>query len=99
MNRRPAASGPRAPAVSDHALLRFLQRSGMDVEGVRTALSASLANAHGAAQTLGGGDHLILVDDMMYVVRGGVVTTAMPAGSIHDRARALCHRTDRGQQA
>jgi hypothetical protein len=77
-HRRHSVSGPR---ISDHALVRFLERAGgMDVEGVRAALSTSLAGAHAAANRVGGGDHLIVASGMTYVVRGGVVTTCVPRG-------------------
>ena len=82
----------RKPQVSDHALIRFLQRAGLDVETVRADLAASLATAHGAAQAMGGADHLILADDLMYVVRTGIVVTVLPAGNVHQRAQALCRR-------
>lgn len=95
--KRPVLSVPKAPQVSDHALVRFLQRSGMDVEVIRSALEDSLAVAHGAAQAIGGGDHLIVADDMLFVVRDNVVTTAIPSGDIRDRARILCQR-DRAQR-
>jgi len=95
--KRPVLSVPKAPQVSDHALVRFLQRSGMDVEVIRSALEDSLATAHGAAQAIGGGDHLILASDMIFVVRGGVVTTAIPDADIASRARILTQR-DRTQR-
>ncbi|MEE8612254.1 MAG: hypothetical protein V3V60_15860 [Sphingomonas aquatilis] len=82
----------RKPQVSDHALIRFLQRAGMNVEAVRADLAASLATAHGAAQAMGGGDHLILADELMYVVRNAIVVTVLPAGNVHQRAQALCRR-------
>lgn len=83
---------PVAPGISDHALVRFLQRSGLDVERVRGELSRSLAKAHGAAVALGGADHLIVADGLTYVVRKGVVATVLPdAGYPAGRARAL-HR-------
>lgn len=78
-----------APRVSDHALLRLLERSGLPVEEVRTAIEASLARAHAAAVTIGGMDHLIAVDGLVFVVRGGVVTTVTRARSPGDLARLL----------
>lgn len=62
--------------VSDHALLRFLERAGgLDIEELRTRLTNSLARAHAAARSLGSSDYLIRSDGMLYVVRGETVTT------------------------
>lgn len=73
--RADPVSGPR---ISDRALLCFLQRAGgMDIEGVRAAMSASLARCHEAAKRLGGGGHLIVSGGMTYVVRGEVVATVV----------------------
>lgn len=69
------------PRLSDHALLRLLEHSGLPVAEVRDAIESSLARAHAAAVEAGGGDHLIVRDGMVYVVRKGVVTTVMEAGS------------------
>ena len=93
MTGRPVLS-LRRPQVSDHALVRFLQRAGLDVEAVRANLAASLASAHGAAHAVGGGDHLILADDLMYVVRTGIVVTVLPAGNVHQQAQAQYRRHD-----
>lgn len=71
----------------------------MDVEAVRSALADSLASCHGAALALGGADHIILADNLMYVVRNGVVVTALPAGNVHDRARALARNDQRDMRA
>jgi hypothetical protein len=81
-------SGPR---LTDHALLRVLERSGLAVEAVRAAVEASLARAHDAARALGGPDHLIVVDGLVYVVRGGDVVTVVPTGSPAKLARLLQH--------
>ena len=79
------------PRVSDHALLRFLQRAGMDVEAVRASLSEQLATAHGALAKMGGGQALIVIDGLTYVVRDGVVTTVLPTSDPADSACALRH--------
>ena len=40
-----------APGITDHALLRFLERAGgLDVEGLRLTLGSSLTRAHSAAR-------------------------------------------------
>ena len=70
------------PRISDHALVRFLERAGgLDVDQLRSAIGASLARAHTAAVEIGGGDHLIVADGLTWVVRGGVVVTVAPRGS------------------
>lgn len=85
-----AAPLPSAPAISDHALLRFLERTGaLEVEALRASMAASLARAHRAARAMGGGDYLIVVDGLTYVVRGEVVTTVMVEGSTGAKARSL----------
>jgi len=67
--------------VSDHALLRFLERvGGMDVEGLREQLEASFERASSAAQTLGVTNYAITVDGHTYLVRGAVVATVLSAG-------------------
>lgn len=89
------ASTPLSPRVTDHALLRFLARSGLDVEGVRGSIAESLARAHGAAIALGGADHLIVIDGLRFVVRNGAVTTVLPNTNKHDHARSLEPRAPR----
>lgn len=79
-------SGPR---LTDHALLRLLKRSGFPVEEVRVQVEASLARAHLAAEALGGPDHLIVVDGLCFVVRGGDVVTVLPAGNPGQLAHVL----------
>lgn len=75
-------SRPVAPAISDHALVRFLQRSGLDVEAVRAELGRGLARAHGAALEVGAGECVIVADGLKYLVRDRVVVTVL-----HGRAR------------
>lgn len=80
----------RGPDVSDHALVRFLERcGGMDVEAMRIALSASLARAHSAARSLGQSDYLITIDGHVFVVRGETVTTVLPASGPREQFNAL----------
>lgn len=87
MTRGPHA--PVAPRITDHALIRFLDRSGVNVEAVRRAMADALAGAHGAALAIGGGDHLIVVDGMTFVVRAGSVATVLVDNGLHDRAHML----------
>lgn len=66
----------QAIGISDHALLRFLERAGgLDIEDLRARLASSLARAHLAARSLGDSDYLINSDGLVYVVRGETVTT------------------------
>lgn len=83
--------------VSDHALLRFLDRAaGLDVEALRTRIEASLARAHHAASSISDSDYLITADGLVFVVRrnddGPVVSTVLPKIKGVTRAKAL----DRG---
>jgi hypothetical protein len=75
--------------VSDHALVRFLARSGVEVEAMRAELEQALARAHAAAELLGGGDHLIVAGGLVYVVRNNVVVTVVRQGSRAAKARLL----------
>ena len=73
-------SGPR---ISDHALVRFLERAGgLDVQGVRAHLSASLARAAETARRLGKSDYNVQADGLSYRVRNDVVVTIVDE---HDR--------------
>ncbi|PAL20201.1 hypothetical protein [Sphingopyxis sp. GW247-27LB] len=86
-----------APRVSDHALLRFLERAGgLAVEQLRAQLETSLDRAATAADTIGGGDYLIVADGLAYVIRSGTVTTVMDEGNPGVRARMLDPRGSRG---
>lgn len=70
---------PNGIRVSDHALLRFLDRAGgVDVEPLRDALEKSLARATVAAGTIGLQRYHILADGMTYIVEDDVVVTIVP---------------------
>ncbi len=76
--------------VSDHALVRWLQRTGaFDVERVRGELAASLERSLAAANTLGATRCLIVADGLTYVVRHGAVVTVIEDGGVYERARLL----------
>lgn len=76
--------------VSDHALVRFLERvGGFDVEQLRGAIEASLGRAAAAAAELGFPDHLIVADGFVYIVREGVVVTMHEKGTPAARAAIL----------
>ncbi|MCU0882058.1 MAG: hypothetical protein MUF14_05250 [Hyphomonadaceae bacterium] len=61
----------RKVTVTDHALVRFLERAGgLDVEGLRAHLALSLEAATQAANAIGGGSEVkICVDGLAYVLR------------------------------
>lgn len=74
-------------AVSDHALVRFLERAGgFDVEALRERLTASLSRAAQAAAALGAADFTVKADGLSYLVCGGIVVTVLP-GDATARAR------------
>ena len=62
--------------VSNHALFRWLERTGVvDVEALRAALSSALDRAVAASAAMGAEEFLILSNGLVYVVRQGVVVT------------------------
>lgn len=64
--------------ISDHALLRFLERAGgLDIEELRARLGNSLERAHEAARSVSDSDYLIRADGLLYVVREETVTTVI----------------------
>lgn len=78
------------PHVSDHALVRFLDRGGgFDVETLRARIAASLARAHDAARIVSVSDYLVTVDGMTFVVCGETVTTVLEDAQPGQKARAL----------
>jgi hypothetical protein len=88
------------PRISDHALVRFLERAGaLDVEGLRARLAASLGRACAAADTIDARDYLIQADGLLYVVRDGTVTTVLdhlsPGASAAVLTRGSAGRTAR----
>ena len=86
--------------ITDHALLRFLDRAGgVPVEELRRNLEISLAKAASAARSIGAKDYLITSDGHTFVVRHNdgqdVAVTLIERGSpahaarLLDRARAM----------
>lgn len=64
------------PIVTDHALLRFLERAGgLDVEGVRHAIADALARAHGAARAIGADNYQIRAEGFVWIVHGEKLIT------------------------
>lgn len=72
-----------APRVSDHALLRFIERAGgLDIEALRAELARSLARATTSAALIGTQDFTVRADGLTYVVRNGIVVTILPARAV-----------------
>ena len=68
--------------VSDHALVRFLERAGeLDVPAVRRAIADSLDRSIRAAEMVGACDFQIHADGLIYVVCDSVLVTIKPAGA------------------
>lgn len=64
--------------VSDHALLRFLERAhGLQVEAMRAELAGRLDRAATAAEKLGPEQYHVTLDGLRFVVRLGKVTTIL----------------------
>jgi hypothetical protein len=75
--------------VTDHALVRWLERTGaMDMEALRQMLAASLDRAAAAAEILDQSKYLILADGLVFVVRHGKVITVLADDGRHSHALA-----------
>ncbi|RIV82973.1 hypothetical protein D2V17_14320 [Aurantiacibacter xanthus] len=78
------------PAISDHGLLRFLERGGgLDVEALREDLRRSLTRAHRAARQLGVYEYVVKADGMLLLMRGGTLVTVLEEKSPYQSARVL----------
>lgn len=65
--------------VTDHAFVRFLERSGaLDVEQLRALIASSLERGRKTAERAGTANYVIVVDGLRYVVEGGNLVTVMP---------------------
>jgi len=72
------------PSVTDHALVRWLERTGaMDVGQMRRLLSSSLARAADAAAQVGGGNYLVLADGMVFVIKDDTLITVLEDDGRH----------------
>lgn len=72
------------PAITDTALVRWLQRTGaMDMEAMRTLLADSLERAFTAAQTLGSTRFLVLADGLIFIVEQGVIVSVVTDDGRH----------------
>lgn len=86
--------------ISNHAMLRWLERSGVvDIAAMRTALSAALDRAVAASAAIGGGECLILSNGLVYVVRDNVLVTVVPDDGRHRHARNFTHHGSRPDEA
>ena len=64
--------------VTDHAFVRFLERSGaLDVAQLRALISGSLERGRKMAERAGSADYVIVVDGLRYVVEGGNLVTVI----------------------
>jgi len=64
--------------VSDHALVRFLERTGaLDAEALRASIEDSLQRAVDRACVLRASQFEIVADGLRYVVRGTSVVTVL----------------------
>lgn len=81
--------------ISDHALVRWLDRTGaMDVEQLRQRLAASLQRACDKAGELDATEFVILADGLVYVVKSDVVVTVLDDDGRN--SRRIVHATRRG---
>lgn len=89
-------SGP-AIRVSDHALVRWLERTGLvDLEPLKNMLGHSLERSAAAANQLGSSHYLILADGLVYVVRNRVLVTVLTDEDPHVHVRAMRYEQGAG---
>lgn len=82
----------RPVEISNHAMLRWLERSGVvDMAAMRAALSAALDRAVSASEAIGGGECLILSNGLVYVIKEHVLVTVVPDDGRHRHARNFTH--------
>lgn len=66
--------------VSDHALLRFVERAGgLDIGALRDSLEGSLNRASTQAAKIGTANFHIIADGLKYIVVNNVVVTIVSA--------------------
>lgn len=64
--------------ISDHALVRFLERTGAaDLAPLKRAIAASLQRAELAAARAGLSEYTVVVDGLRYLVRDGVLVSVL----------------------
>lgn len=91
---------PSPIRMTDHALLRWLERAGLiDVEMLRMNIETALDRAFVAGISTGADNFLIVAHDLVYVVRQDRVTTVInDDGQAHHRARLLDSPLDRADR-
>lgn len=87
-------------AISDHALIRWIERTGMaDLEPLRSALRDSLARATGAADCLDADEYMILAHGLVYVIRNNTVVTVLEDKGRLRRLRRPARKGSRSPRA
>lgn len=83
--------------VTDHAVHRWLERSGtIDVEAVRQLLASALDRAYEAAAVLGVSEFQIVQGGLVYVVREGVLVTVLEDRGLGARSRSVARDRESG---
>lgn len=74
--------------VSDHAFVRFLERSGSaDFEALRAAIAGGLERGRVAAERAWIANYVIVADGLRYVVKADVLVTVLEADMVAGRRR------------
>lgn len=64
--------------VTDHALIRFLERSGAaDIDEMRNLIARTLERGRRQAERAGIANYAIIADGLRYVVRGNELVTVL----------------------
>lgn len=72
--------------VTDHALLRYLERiEGKKLEKLRAELARKAAHARAAAESIGGGQYTIKIDGMKFRCRDNCLITVVTGDPERDR--------------
>lgn len=67
---------PRPLHVSDHALLRILERAGgVDIEALRRSVAQSLGRAVAAAEAIEQNEYKIVAGGLVYIIANQCVVT------------------------
>lgn len=62
--------------ISDHALIRFLERlAGLDTDELRQKLGRSLERARRAAEQLGADEYTVKAGGIVYVIKDNTLVT------------------------
>jgi hypothetical protein len=82
-------------AVSDHALVRFLERgAGLQVETLRAELAASLERARAVAADIDAHDFNVIVGGLRFIVMNGVLVTVVEVNKVASRPTASLNEGD-----